>query len=1091
MAEVPQDLQDLIDNLSEDDLTLTPQQEAALLELEHTMDAPPSGSIRDRVWKVGREMLLDPDATAVERFLAGFTEGWRSTAREAGGPSLSAAIGGPFAGVARGMVESGAASPETVKNILDTIGALTPTMIDPATRFVTPAIKQLVSHLRKSGVAAPITAPITRKALPLPRTPTTTEILPTPSVTPKGQIALDLSPGARREIVHYPDESWALPRETSLGTRLPAGHDPLARGAEMLAAHKKAAGTPLPTAAEAAVRRWKSTPLAKDPKETIHNVINEGLGFESAESAITDPAWIAEHGRPLPVTGEVGLDISSRVPSTEGAGLVYPPTEFRSIPQTRFSTELPTSLEAAQARAVHKPAPSVRKQAIVDARGNTLGYVLKEGDSITFEPVKPEALKTAMLRPLEEPTPATPLKGAGHGGPPSGIGNPGPIVDPDVPPFQPPAATYWQRLTNFWRKKRDKLPAELQLVKQNPNSWALPLNAQLGEKLSVFMQDFFHSPIFTGLLKYSPDDFVRAESKAIKTWKAGGSTQESLNQAINEAPKGIADYWRYRQTRFEAERQARVHLGLDQFHETPGPYIPRIVEEQAEHIFRVRVPGRGSALGNDLAQSLQSFQNTRTFESMADGLTGGLRYVDPKQAIIMREWAGAKVVHTAELMKALEEKGVIFRTKEGALAKLAEIKQSTKFQGQKTSTLEGLPGHQQLWRTPTEAEALFLQQNLSGRMDIGYFSSLISYGNMLFRNPNLVNPLPHVSKNMFYKYLLARGGLRHFASDVIEFHKGTAPLLKQFNELMPFGTIGETAEGLVAEQLRLLRGGMVNKALGTLRALNRPSSRFIFTYADPALRYSLWKTYLRRGMNPVEAATHTWIDLIRYGTRSSYVDTLKAIPMNFFVPWRIGTVTSLIKQFKTRPLRTLAFVGLVDYMREIRYRHTGRWTHLPIDYVTGPIAQIIDSPVMAAPVALTALAFGPGGAMASTTLSDILKVARGTEDMSRLLNLFWFWTQTFGGFEQFSQFTKTGDPKHLGNLLMTLGLGEHTALNYEPRRLPKYLPEWMPGMKKSKLVKDAELLRQAFQQMRDIRELRRDIRPPLSIEERLNTFGTK
>ena len=46
-------------------------------------------------------------------------------------------------------------------------------------------------------------------------------------------------------------------------------------------------------------------------------------------------------------------------------------------------------------------------------------------------------------------------------------------------------------------------------------------------------------------------------------------------------------------------------------------------------------------------------------------------------------------------------------------------------------------------------------------------------------------------------------------------------------------------------------------------------------------------------------------------------------------------------------------------------------------------------------------------------------------------------------------------------------LAEHSALKYEPRRLMKWLPEWMPALQKSDLLKEAETLQQTIKERQE------------------------
>ena len=118
--------------------------------------------------------------------------------------------------------------------------------------------------------------------------------------------------------------------------------------------------------------------------------------------------------------------------------------------------------------------------------------------------------------------------------------------------------------------------------------------------------------------------------------------------------------------------------------------------------------------------------------------------------------------------------------------------------------------------------------------------------NAFTRNPNLLyNPLPHVTKNMAFKYALARVGNYSLFKSAREF--GTdAQMRARFEAVMPM-----PATGARLPQLRALEAGsylerMLGKA-GKILSGNHFSARFNFAKADPAMRYALWKTYVKKG----------------------------------------------------------------------------------------------------------------------------------------------------------------------------------------------------------------------------------------------------
>jgi len=251
------------------------------------------------------------------------------------------------------------------------------------------------------------------------------------------------------------------------------------------------------------------------------------------------------------------------------------------------------------------------------------------------------------------------------------------------------------------------------------------------------------------------------------------------------------------------------------------------------------------------------------------------------------------------------------------------------------------------------------------------------------------------------------------------------------------------------------------------------------------MRFSLWKGYVAKGMNGAEAANNVWLDLIRYGTRSTMVDTWKSIPFNFFVPWRLGTMTSLWKQLQSHPIRAALFIGGIDLLREIRYRQTGRYTHLPIDYVEVPIAQILqgkdlnDSAHSLIAATLATIAFGPGGGMAAGAIVDLMKNIQGRGERDRVINMFWGLSQIYnivpeGG--KLVQAAQAGDAaattRHATNILTSAALAEHSALNYRPRRLLAALPEVGPWLTKSEEVKAAEGRQEAIERYGERKELR-------------------
>jgi hypothetical protein len=233
-------------------------------------------------------------------------------------------------------------------------------------------------------------------------------------------------------------------------------------------------------------------------------------------------------------------------------------------------------------------------------------------------------------------------------------------------------------------------------------------------------------------------------------------------------------------------------------------------------------------------------------------------------------------------------------------------------------------------------------------------------------------------------------------------------------------------------------------------------------------------------MSDQEAANNVHIDLIRYGTRSELVDFWKSVPGNFFVPWRVGTVGSLAKQIGTRPLQAAAFIGAVDYLREAHHRETGRWTHLPIDYVEGPLAQLLykHNPTAMTAYAGTTALVGPGGNVAF--LKNIIDTLQGKGDWDVTKRMFWGLSQMFNLQNEWDAYAKTGDTQHLANLLRSVSISEHDATKYVPKRLMQGLPQSLPFLEKSRRVVQAETFERERERKVELLEKMRDLRHGLN-----------
>jgi hypothetical protein len=348
------------------------------------------------------------------------------------------------------------------------------------------------------------------------------------------------------------------------------------------------------------------------------------------------------------------------------------------------------------------------------------------------------------------------------------------------------------------------------------------------------------------------------------------------------------------------------------------------------------------------------------------------------------------------------------------------------------------------------------------------------------------------------KYLLSRGPLtsHKLATDAWEFFKGTNPeMVAEFKRVMPFSEGGESAYGTLHEIMTREPGlgKAIDQTIKAIGLLNKGSSKVVFKWADPAMRYSLYKHYrLGEGLSEQAAANHVWIDLVRYGTRSDLVDLWKSIPMNFFVPWRIGTWTTLLKQSINHPVRTAFVVGGVDYLREMRYRKTGRWTHLPWDYVEGPVSLALHGDLgNLKKEAIATAFFGPGGGATWRNIKQIGEDLFANPSMipTDVTKTLWGITQWSDAKKEFEAYIKDRQPSHLVNALLGAVVAERSALNYKPERIQSLTPESLPGMGKSERVQAAEDIQAERKTKADKRAKTMREKPRKTIEDTLNERG--
>jgi hypothetical protein len=669
---------------------------------------------------------------------------------------------------------------------------------------------------------------------------------------------------------------------------------------------------------------------------------------------------------------------------------------------------------------------------------------------------RPQPLPETPEQPIDPPLPQLNEQNGGVKPPP-----PGSTFAPDTPPGSDPDLVYALRTSNafvnWWRRF---WPRSLAILRKTPDSLVISGHGQFIASQQKWMTELTQQPWYRAFRQRSDENIIDLEHNAVTRYRAhlenGVDPKQARTDAINSMPPDVRDYMLWRESRYPLEAAWAKILDVDPPKYTGDPYIPRLTNEEGKAVFDLH-PQMGN-WGRQIRSTIGSFDESRTHMTQKIGIHEGTQYEPTKRAVWVRELVGGRLGATAEYLQTLKGT-VLFDTPREALAKSPTGK---------IAKVRGFGGKDYYART--QEEAIFLEQQLNSSSNNSALNKMVSLANAYIRNPSLVNPLPHVTKNMFFKYLLARVGNFTFKGDTAEFKNATAPeLLERFNRVMPFPETGERLPQIQAREI----GTWAEKLGSGVLNVNKPSTSFIFTKADPAMRYSLWKSYVRKGMSDQEAANNVWIDLVRYDENSGGINFWKSIPLNFFVPWRTGTYQTLAKAFTTHPIRSLLYVGAVEYLREARYRATGRWTHLPIDYIDAPLAEVIvgmqkkgalKGTEGAAMLAATTRIFGPGGGQAPQTIQDVMEALKGDpQNRARIMNMFWGLSAIYNMPRDWEAFKRDGNYQHLVNLLLNASISEHSSLKYEPRRLMKWLPEWMPLMQKSQTVLQAEALQQRIE----------------------------
>jgi len=724
--------------------------------------------------------------------------------------------------------------------------------------------------------------------------------------------------------------------------------------------------------------------------------------------------------------------------------LLTPPGS-RIDPQHQFSTGSGESLFGPLERI---DAPTPGPMAPISARPETPGYTVEPYFLRKDEkyPTIEEAPVTEQPRKVKPPT--TPKIDTGSTGPS------GEYIPPKAY-TEPPTPGKWRKA---WNAEKQRWGQELPVLKTQPDS---PVISAV-EGTHVFVEDFMESltkqPWLKTLMKMGDNSkMAPLESKWVKDWKEGRDFTQGM-------PSDVKQMLQRREELFDVENAIRRRRGVPEIPKTPGPYLPRLTDED----FKLMRSITRSQEGAKAAQNVGPFSQERIHELMQEGMAKGVTYKDWRQAMLMREARGAVLQGTDQMMTDLENGNVIFRTKEAAEAvSLTHI----------AYPADGLPFPPKggTWWVRSAEERQFLLQNMR-QMGTGTLSDMRGWAQQFLRNPSLVNPWPHIVKNMGLKQMqqAIAGGLNpaQVLKQTFVYRWGKPDMLEEFKQVMPFTETGRTVWELIEKTGPKNVIQQMSRVPGLLNAYAR---RKIFAKWDPAMRYGLWREYIKKGMTPQEAANHTWIDLIRYGTRAERIDAWNSVPFNFFVPWRVGTLRTMNKALQTAPVRFGLFMGAVDIIREMDYRYNGRWTHLPYDYIERPIMTLIMENKSEALTTLAAtIVAGPGGEYMFRTVGNILNEIQGKGGVGDIRTIAWGMAQVYDLWPQYQAWEKDHDPRHITDMLGLIALGRHATPYGAPHRFGELIHEGL--IRTHPQVRDTELLREAVKQHSDVKRFQKQER---------------
>lgn len=635
----------------------------------------------------------------------------------------------------------------------------------------------------------------------------------------------------------------------------------------------------------------------------------------------------------------------------------------------------------------------------------------------------------------------------------------------NLPDDQPLVSTYAERVkdTAAAKLKRwtDKyIPKTAEIAVNHPDTPLFTETQRLLQAGNNKTYEFSKSAAARDLYKYTADEWADAEQIGFDALRASGSRKKGI-QAIQEKYPEIANLIERKAQQIDAIQQARRDLGLPEIPERDlvAIYFPRMTDLETAGVTYVGRPSTGlRTLRTTIGSFMKPRTNNLTMLEMQQRGMGEFR--DPRLAYLYNERLKDELISTAEFTKNLEGE-VLFNSRKDAVA--AGYKQPQQ--------VEAFVVGGRSWWVPDKDIALYLKDNFERANSP--WNELWGYSNQLFRNPNLINPIPHI-KNMTWLYKQSGGKMSRLFDRTYEYLANRNPERRAlFEEFVPHAETPKTQTQLFDRMANKITGERYYRDLAEdiVASANKPSQKVLWKWADPAIKYARWVQYLEEGMSPQAAANHVLQDLVMYSERSRMIDWLKNVPLNFFVPWRWGNFASTLKATRDHPLGVALTVGVIDTIREMIYRNTGWWASLPIDHLEAPIydlahagnaamhGEVFDAMAHTGDAIIGTFAPSVGAKMA-----DLLNPT----DIKRFWSIMWGWSQVYEMGQYIQQAHDENDPAQALKVL-AVALGARNTIqqnqenkaptSYLPRRLGAAIPESV--FPKTWKVKQAELEREA------------------------------